>query len=129
MLNKEFCTVRGWLLLQLVGVKVVTTIYSAIMSVETRRPSYQLMFCDSAHTSTAGGRGVSSPRYRTRTTSRTRDSINNEGFMSHKSKLYVPAVAYRGEWFGRFKPPSPRNVEGPPKLCQNQSDLKTVKNC
>jgi len=28
---------------------------------------------------------------------------------------------------GGFKPPSPRNSEGPPKSCQTQPDLKTIK--
>jgi len=30
-------------------------------------------------------------------------------------------------WFGGFKIPPPRNSEGPPKSCQTQPDLKTVK--
>jgi len=34
------------------------------------------------------------------------------------------SVAYQGEGFGVFKPPLPRNSEGPPKSCQTQPNCE-----
>jgi len=58
---------------------------------------------------------------------RRRREIHNVGDheeLYSKFILFIP-VAYRGgEGFGGVQPPPPRNSEGPPKSCQNQTDCE-----